>query len=103
MSVKTLLQNVKHKYSRLSLNRNPMGKIVCSNYRMIRIIESHSKFKLARGFAEGGRKIVRIIERFELQKFEIVRVHCTFLECEHCSHYTDNVRNILTLFVIQYF
>ena len=61
---KNLLQTVI--YSRLSLIRTPTGKIDCSNYREIRIIESLSKFKLAREFAEGEQKIVRIIERFEL-------------------------------------
>ena len=32
------------------------------------------KFKFAREFTEGEQKIVRIIERFELQKFELARV-----------------------------
>ena len=61
---------IRKTYSRLSLIRTPRGKIVCSNYREIRIIESRSKFKLARELAEGEQKIVRIIERFELEKFE---------------------------------
>ena len=39
-------------------------------------LESRSEFKLAREIAKGEQKIVRIIEKFESQKFELARIYC---------------------------